>query len=82
MTDFFANALEVAQRNVAVHLPSYPSLHLLQSDLLCFLQEKQVRLPTDSDVVLVANLPYIPDATFDANVSDNVKDWEPRPAFV
>ena len=82
LTDFFANALEVAQHNVAVHLPSYPSLHLLQSDLLCFLQEKQVCLPTDSDVVLVANLPYIPDATFDANVSDNVKDWEPRPAFV
>jgi methylase of polypeptide subunit release factors len=34
------------------------------------------------DVVLVANLPYIPDATFDANVDETVKKWEPRMAFV
>ena len=36
----------------------------------------------NSHVVLVANLPYIPEATFEANVSDNVKKWEPKPAFV
>jgi len=36
----------------------------------------------DSTVVLVANLPYIPEETFEANVSDNVKKWEPKPAFV
>jgi methylase of polypeptide subunit release factors len=34
------------------------------------------------DVILVANLPYIPDATFDANVDETVKKWEPRMAFV
>jgi methylase of polypeptide subunit release factors len=33
-------------------------------------------------VILVANLPYIPEETFDANVADNVKEWEPKPAFV
>ena len=34
------------------------------------------------DIVLVANLPYIPDETFDANVDETVKKWEPRMAFV
>lgn len=33
-------------------------------------------------IVLVANLPYIPDQTFDENVEDNVKKREPRMAFV
>jgi methylase of polypeptide subunit release factors len=30
----------------------------------------------------VANLPYIPEDTFEANVADNVKKFEPKPAFV
>ena len=34
------------------------------------------------NVVLVANLPYIPEETFESNVSDNVKNREPKPAFV
>lgn len=80
MTDFFANALEIAQKNVHIHLPLAHNLHLIQSDLLDFLKDPKISL--SGDIVLVANLPYIPDATFDANVSDNVKDWEPRPAFV
>lgn len=36
----------------------------------------------DKQIVLVANLPYIPDETFDANVDETVKKWEPRMAFV
>ena len=36
----------------------------------------------NGNIVLVANLPYIPEETFEANVSDNVKKWEPKPAFV
>lgn len=34
------------------------------------------------NVILVANLPYIPEEMFESNVSDNVKKWEPKPAFV
>ena len=30
----------------------------------------------------MANLPYIPDETFDTQAEDNVKKREPRPAFV
>lgn len=36
----------------------------------------------DKNIVLVANLPYIPEETFEANVADNVKKFEPKPAFV
>jgi len=36
----------------------------------------------NKNIVLVANLPYIPEETFEANVSDNVKKREPKPAFV
>ena len=35
-----------------------------------------------NDFVLVANLPYIPEQTFNENVWENVKNWEPKPAFV
>lgn len=35
-----------------------------------------------NEFVLVANLPYIPEQTFNENVWDNVKNWEPKPAFV
>jgi len=34
------------------------------------------------NMILVANLPYIPDNTFDTEVEENVKNWEPRIAFV
>ena len=36
----------------------------------------------DHNFVLVANLPYIPEQTFNENVGENVKNWEPKPAFV
>jgi release factor glutamine methyltransferase len=36
----------------------------------------------DKNTVLVANLPYIPEDTFEKNVADNVKKREPKPAFV
>ena len=36
----------------------------------------------DYEFVLVANLPYIPEQTFNENVWENVKNWEPKPAFV
>ncbi|MEI6672407.1 MAG: hypothetical protein WCL02_03460 [bacterium] len=34
------------------------------------------------NIILVANLPYIPEEMFEENVADNVKKWEPKPAFV
>jgi len=34
------------------------------------------------NLILVANLPYIPEKTFEENVADNVKKREPKMAFV
>ena len=36
----------------------------------------------NKDIVLVANLPYIPTKTFEDNAPDNVQKWEPKVAFV
>jgi methylase of polypeptide subunit release factors len=60
----------------------------LQSDLLDFVNDKSsfvssfIKEGFSGNVILVANLPYIPEDTFEANVSDNVKNREPKPAFV
>ena len=35
-----------------------------------------------NQIVIVANLPYIPETTFDENVDESAKKWEPRAAFV
>lgn len=40
------------------------------------------QIKEDSNIVLVANLPYIPEEMFEANAADNVKKFEPKPAFV
>ena len=59
----------------------------LQSDLLDFLVNKSSFVSSFikedfGNVVLVANLPYIPEEMFEANVADTVKKFEPKPAFV
>jgi len=64
-------------------------VEIIQSDLLEFLINDKweiinEKLKKDNiwSIVLVANLPYIPEKTFDEWVGENVKNWEPRPAFV
>lgn len=92
-TDYFADALEIAKKNYHTLVKDYSwKVEFLQSDLLDFLVNKSsgssslatslIKEDFSGDVVLVANLPYIPEETFEANVSDNVKKWEPKPAFV
>ena len=85
LTDYFANALEIAKKNYETYkweiLPTTLPVSFLQSDLLQFVENWALNLE-NSHVVLVANLPYIPEEMFEENVSDNVKKWEPKPAFV
>jgi len=86
LLDYFDGCLEVSEKNFAFHIDSqyHHKCSISQSNLL----ETYINsLQTDSenkwlDILLVANLPYIPDDTFDTQVEDNVKLWEPRPAFV
>ncbi|MFZ5341479.1 MAG: hypothetical protein ACOZBL_02785 [Patescibacteria group bacterium] len=53
----------------------------IKSNLVQFLLDKQAE-NLEPDVVLIGNLPYIPDDVFEENVEENVKKWEPRVAFL
>ena len=87
LTDYFENALEIAKKNYETYkeeiLSQNTTLHVdfFQSDLLKFIENWALRIE-NSNIVLVANLPYIPEETFEMNAADNVKKWEPKPAFV
>jgi methylase of polypeptide subunit release factors len=77
--------LKIAQRNynnlIVDNNISDTKVEFLTSDLVAFLKDS----PEDSknkNIVLVANLPYIPDNTFDNNAPENVQNREPRMAFV
>ena len=81
-SDYFTNALEIAKRNYQKLITEFSwKVDFFQSDLLDFLVRWTSELP-DGNTVLVANLPYIPEETFEQNVADNVKKREPKPAFV
>lgn len=81
-TDYFENALEIAKKNYATLVAGFMgNVQFLHSDLLDFLIHGNREI-LDKNIVLVANLPYIPEDTFEKNVSDNVKNREPKPAFV
>ncbi|MCF7835179.1 DUF559 domain-containing protein [Candidatus Gracilibacteria bacterium] len=81
-TDFYANAIEVAKQNYK-HLIINPESEtdFIQSDLLDFIQNLNFDIK-NFNITLVANLPYIPEKTFDDNSPDNVQKREPKPAFV
>ena len=58
---------------------------LVQSNLVAFIEDclKNNEFSVNKyNFLLVANLPYIPEQTFNENVWENVKNWEPKPAFV
>ena len=57
---------------------------LVQSNLISFAWDclKNNEFSDKENFLLVANLPYIPEQTFNENVWENVKNWEPKPAFV
>lgn len=84
LTDLSEEALAVARWNFDAVLPvSDFRFHIsfIQSDLLTapLLTES---FKNTANLLLVANLPYIPDQLFATNVEDNVKKREPKMAFV
>jgi len=88
-TDYFENALEIAKTNYQLLITNYEwKVSFLHSDLLDFLTSSSLKdtpsfeIKEDSNVILVANLPYIPEEAFEQNSGDNVKKREPKPAFV
>ncbi len=56
-------------------------MRMIQSDLCAFLESYQ-EIIKEKNLILVANLPYIPDKTFEENAPSNVQKREPKLAFV
>lgn len=80
LCDLSVDALAVAKQNLELLYMGTVPVTLLESNLVAFVAEKNLTIKTP--IVLVANLPYIPDETFDNNADQTVKAWEPRMAFV
>jgi len=83
LSEYINDTLSLAQENYEIFKPRLwdTKVNLVKSNLLNFLENSQFSI-LNSQLILVANLPYIPDEMFDTNVWENVKNREPRPAFV
>lgn len=82
MADLSADALMVAKKNYDQLIDGrHHDMRMIQSDLCTFL-ESYPQIITGRNLILTANLPYIPDQTFDENSPVNVQKREPRIAFV
>ena len=82
MVDISEKALEVARKNYDHLIGEWKyNTRIMVSDLCAFLWDEQNAIE-NKDIVLVANLPYIPTKTFEDNAPDNVQKWEPKVAFV
>ncbi|GHW02527.1 hypothetical protein AGMMS50249_3130 [candidate division SR1 bacterium] len=81
LSDISQEALDVAKINYnkLIEIDRY-DISFLRSDLAAFVDDYPII--RQGRVILVANLPYIPDDTFDNNALENVQKWEPRLAFV
>ncbi len=90
LTDYSTDALAVAKQNYTVKLTEHKipqnsdtfSVAFVHSDLLTTPILQQALSSPTAHILLVANLPYIPEETFENNVEDNVKKREPKMAFV
>ena len=80
--DISAEALRVAKKNYdALIEAKHYDMRMIQSDLCAFLENYQ-EIIKNKKLILTANLPYIPDKTFEENAPSNVQKREPKLAFV
>lgn len=81
-TDFSEEALKVAKQNTDNLLKWFrQEMIFIWTDLLAF-ADNYTSTRENKPIVLVANLPYIPEQMFDQNSPENVQKREPRMAFV
>ncbi len=89
LTEYFEDTFTLAKENYKHYAEQINcETHLVKCNLVEFLswkhpdQEIAFDIAKDTNIILIANLPYIPDETFDTQAEDNVRKREPRPAFV
>ena len=78
MTDISWKALNVAKENSFKYFWNNKKIEFIVSDLLNNIQKDLFK----KKVILVANLPYIPDQVFEDNAEENTKKYEPSLAFL
>ncbi len=83
LSEYIDYTLSLAQENYEILKPRLgkTKVNLVKANLLDFLNNYQLST-INYQLILVANLPYIPEETFNQNVWENVKNREPKPAFV
>ncbi len=89
LTDYEPQIIELTRKNLARHQDeitnhkAQSTIELVTASMLDWVSSEHVWLRNSYDnIVIVANLPYIPETTFDENVDESAKKWEPREAFV
>ena len=82
LSDYYADALVVAQENYDRLCEGIDTdtIQFFDASLLDYLADEDIQI--GDPLVVVANLPYIPDQTFEDGVWETVKNWEPKYAFV
>lgn len=82
LTDYSQEALIVAKQNYdnLINTTQYDT-RFIRSDLLSFV-DSYTSIIQGKNIILLGNLPYIPEQTHDDNNPDSVKKREPRMAFV
>ena len=81
LADISEKALEVAKRNYEHLIKNDYDPNFLISNLCDFLKDYQEDIK-NKNIILVANLPYIPTQTFEENAPTNVQKREPKLAFI
>ena len=86
LSEYIEYTLSLARENYEIYKSEIwnTDVKLVQSNLISFAWDclKNNEISNNENFLLVANLPYIPEQTFNENVWENVKNWEPKPAFV
>ena len=89
LTDYEPQIIELTLKNLTRHETeiinrgSASTIELITASMLDWVNSEHVSMRNSHDnIVIVANLPYIPETTFDENVDESAKKWEPREAFV
>jgi len=80
MTDISKEALDVAKENTKLYVQDFSKIEFIVSDLLVSIPKTIFQ----EKVLLVANLPYIPDQLFNENAETetSTKKYEPSLAFL